>query len=586
MLTKASVLQGPLPIIRATSKGKTQMFKGMKVSTKLAFGFGVVVLLLIVVTVSTVFRIRAINDDIANIVDDRSVKVALAADVDRAVNRNARFVRDALINIQEPEEVRKSLALVEQTVAENTETLAKLEPMINTPIGKKMFDAMLAARAPYGRARNEVIALIKEGRTEEAANHLVHVLRPAQEEFLASIAAFSQAQSQLLQKAGDDAEQEGADAIQLSLAVTAAAVALALVVGYLLARSLSRQLGGEPTQAQQLASAITQGDLTQRIAVAAGDNGSLMYRLSAMQQSLERLVSNVRQSSAAVSTASIEIAQGGQELSSRTEQQASALQETAATMEQLGTAVRNNAESAKRADQLAQGASAVASQGGDVVGKVVATMQGISDSSRKIGEIIGVIDGIAFQTNILALNAAVEAARAGEQGRGFAVVASEVRSLAQRSAEAAKEISTLIGRSVEQVEQGTVLVDQAGKTMGNIVGSVQRVSAIVGEIATACAEQSLGVQQVSEAVSQMDQATQQNAALVEESAAAAESLKEQALQLVQVVSAFKLPLDTGLTLQTSSLPVRQVPLQLSIDKPFRTRAVAPAKEEELEWAAF
>jgi methyl-accepting chemotaxis protein len=345
-------------------------------------------------------------------------------------------------------------------------------------------------------------------------------------------------------------------------------------------------LGGEPTQAQQLASAITQGDLTQRIAVAAGDNGSLMYRLSAMQQSLERLVSNVRQSSAAVSTASIEIAQGGQELSSRTEQQASALQETAATMEQLGTAVRNNAESAKRADQLAQGASAVASQGGEVVGKVVATMQGISNSSRKIGEIIGVIDGIAFQTNILALNAAVEAARAGEQGRGFAVVASEVRSLAQRSAEAAKEISTLIGRSVEQVEQGTVLVDQAGKTMGNIVGSVQRVSAIVGEIATACAEQSLGVQQVSEAVSQMDQATQQNAALVEESAAAAESLKEQALQLVKVVSAFKLPQDNGLTLQTSSLPVRQAPLQLSIDKPFRPRAVAPAKEEELEWAAF
>ncbi|BDT73388.1 hypothetical protein os4_29370 [Comamonadaceae bacterium OS-4] len=562
------------------------MFKGMKVSTKLALGFGLMVMLLVAVTVFTASRIRAINDDIANIVDDRAVKVALASDVDRLVNHNARFIRDALIHSKEPEEVRKSLALVEQTIDENTAKLAKLEGMINTPIGKKLFDAMVAARAPYGRARNEVIALIKAGRTEDAANHLVHVLRPAQEEFLASIAAFSQAQSQLLQKAGDDAEQEGADAIQLSLAVTAAAVALALVVGYLLARSLSRQLGGEPTQAQVLASAITQGDLTQRIAVAAGDNVSLMYRLSAMQQSLERLVSNVRQSSAAVSTASIEIAQGGQELSSRTEQQASALQETAATMEQLGTAVRNNAESAKRADQLAQSASTVASQGGEVVGKVVTTMQGISDSSRKIGEIIGVIDGIAFQTNILALNAAVEAARAGEQGRGFAVVASEVRSLAQRSAEAAKEISALIGRSVEQVEQGTVLVDQAGKTMGNIVGSVQRVSAIVGEIATACAEQSLGVQQVSEAVSQMDQATQQNAALVEESAAAAESLKEQALQLVQVVSAFKLPLDNGLTLQTSSLPVRQATLQLPIDKPLRPRAVASAKEEELEWAAF
>ena len=562
------------------------MFKGMKVSTKLALGFGLMVMLLVIVTVFTASRIRAINEDIANIVDDRAVKVALASDVDRLVNQNARFIRDALIHSKEPEEVRKSLVLVEQNVAENTATLARLEKMINTPSGKQLFDAMSAARAPYGRARNDVIALIKDGKNDGAATHLLHVLRPAQEEFLASITAFSQAQSELLKVAGDDAEKDGAQAIQLSVAVTAAAAALAIVVGYLLTRTLSRQLGGEPTQAQELASAITQGDLTQRIEVAAADNGSLMYRLSAMQQSLERLVSNVRQSSAAVSTASIEIAQGGLELSSRTEQQASALQETAATMEQLGTAVRNNAESAKRADQLAQGASAVASQGGEVVGKVVATMQGISNSSRKIGEIIGVIDGIAFQTNILALNAAVEAARAGEQGRGFAVVASEVRSLAQRSAEAAKEISALIGRSVVQVEQGTVLVDQAGKTMGNIVGSVQRVSAIVGEISTACAEQSLGVQQVSEAVSQMDQATQQNAALVEESAAAAESLKEQALQLVQVVSAFKLPLDTGLTLQTSSLPVRQALRQLSIDKPLRPRAVARAKDEELEWAAF
>jgi methyl-accepting chemotaxis protein len=510
----------------------------------------------------------------------------LAADVDRAVNRNARFIRDALINSKEPEEVRKSLALVEQTIAENTATLAKLEKIINTPIGKKLLDAMLAARAPYSRVRNDVIALIREGKTEEAANQLLHVVRPAQEEFLASITAFSQAQSEMLQKAGDKAEKEGAEAIQLSVTVTVAAIALAMVVGYILSRSLSRQLGGEPSQAQNLASAITQGDLTQRIAVAAGDSGSLMYRLSAMQQSLERLVYNVRQSSAAVSTASIEIAQGGQELSSRTEQQASALEETAATMEQLGTAVRNNAESAKRADQLAQGASAVASQGGEVVGKVVATMQGISDSSRKIGEIIGVIDGIAFQTNILALNAAVEAARAGEQGRGFAVVASEVRSLAQRSAQAAKEISTLIGRSVEQVEQGTLLVAQAGKTMGDIVGSVQRVSAIVGEIATACAEQSLGVLQVGEAVSQMDQATQQNAALVEESAAAAESLKEQALQLVQVVSAFKLSHDTGLILRAAPLPGTQAPRQIAINKPTRPRTAAPVEKEELEWTTF
>jgi methyl-accepting chemotaxis protein len=251
-------------------------------------------------------------------------------------------------------------------------------------------------------------------------------------------------------------------------------------------------------------------------------------------------VGTVRGNAESVATASAQIAQGNQDLSGRTEQQASALQQTAATMEQLGTTVRHNADSAQQANRLAQGASSVAVQGGEVVGKVVSTMQAISDSSRKIGDIIGVIDGIAFQTNILALNAAVEAARAGEQGRGFAVVASEVRSLAQRSADAAKEIKALIGRSVEQVEQGTALVDQAGKTMNDIVGSIQRVSDIVAEIDSASVEQSSGISQVGQAVTQMDQSTQQNAALVEQSAAAAESLRAKAQQLVQLVAVFKL----------------------------------------------
>jgi methyl-accepting chemotaxis protein len=264
-----------------------------------------------------------------------------------------------------------------------------------------------------------------------------------------------------------------------------------------------------------------------------------------MQAALAQVVSSVRQNSESVATASAQIAQGNQDLSGRTEQQASALQQTAATMEELGTTVRNNADSAKQANQQAQGASSVAAQGGDVVGKVVATMQGINDSSRKIGDIISVIDGIAFQTNILALNAAVEAARAGEQGRGFAVVAGEVRTLAQRSAEAAKEIKTLIGRSVEQVDQGTLLVDQAGKTMGEIVDSIQRVSDIVAAITAASVEQSSGVHQVGQAVTQMDLATQQNAALVEESAAAAESLRTQAQQLVQAVAVFKLSPSQG-----------------------------------------
>jgi len=321
------------------------------------------------------------------------------------------------------------------------------------------------------------------------------------------------------------------------------------IFGLMLTRSIFRLLGAEPADATAAVNAVAKGDLTVHIPVRTGDAGSLMAALARMRDSLVRVVSEVRANSENVATASAQIAQGNQDLSGRTEQQASALQQTAATMEEMGSTVRHNTDSAKQASQLAHGASAVAARGGDVVGQVVTTMQGINDSSRKIGDIITVIDSIAFQTNILALNAAVEAARAGEQGRGFAVVASEVRSLAQRSAEAAKEIKALIGRSVEQVEQGTTLVDQAGKTMDEIVSSIRRVTDIVAEISSASVEQSSGLDQVGEAISQMDRATQQNAALVEESAAAAESLRAQAQQLVQTVAVFKLSghhsLDSG-----------------------------------------
>ena len=332
------------------------------------------------------------------------------------------------------------------------------------------------------------------------------------------------------------------------------------VLGLMLTRSIFRLLGAEPAQATAAVNAVAKGDLTVSIPVRAGDSGSLMASLASMRDSLVRVVSEVRSNSENVATASAQIAQGNQDLSGRTEQQASALQETAATMEELGSTVSHNTDSAKQASQLAQGASAVAARGGEVVGQVVTTMQGINDSSRKIGDIITVIDSIAFQTNILALNAAVEAARAGEQGRGFAVVASEVRSLAQRSAEAAKEIKSLISRSVEQVEQGTTLVDQAGKTMDEIVSAIRRVTDIVTEISSASVEQSAGLQQVGEAVGHMDRATQQNAALVEESAAAAESLRGQAQQLVQVVAVFKL---AG---------------HARLDSSFSARAAPPARE--------
>ena len=326
--------------------------------------------------------------------------------------------------------------------------------------------------------------------------------------------------------------------------VVAGLVGAALLCGLALAWGITahlvRQLGGEPRVATAVARAVAEGDLTTLVKLKKGDADSLLARLASMQGGLADAVANVRQGSESVATASAEIAQGNLDLSSRTEEQAGALQQTAATMAKLGATVRENAGSAHQASELARGASSVAVRGGEVVGRVVETMRAINASSKQIAEIISVIDGIAFQTNILALNAAVEAARAGEQGRGFAVVAAEVRSLAQRSAGAAKTIKQLIGESVDRVDQGSALVDQAGATMGEIVRAIQRVTDIVGEIATASEEQSVGVAEVGAAVTRMDGATQQNAALVEQSAAAAESLREQSRQLVEAVAVFRI----------------------------------------------
>jgi methyl-accepting chemotaxis protein len=323
----------------------------------------------------------------------------------------------------------------------------------------------------------------------------------------------------------------------------AVGVSIALVMGIalavLLTRSLLSQLGGEPHEAAALLQAVAAGDLKQNITLKPGDTSSVMACIKQMQIGLAVVVSNVRQGSESVSTASSEIAQGNNDLSGRTEQQASALEETAASMEQLGSTVTQNADNARQANELAQRASSVATVGGDAVNEVVSMMKLINDSSKRIADITGVIDGIAFQTNILALNAAVEAARAGEQGRGFAVVASEVRSLAQRSATAAKEIKSLISASVEQIQAGSTQADKAGETMSEVVQAIQRVTEIVNEISSASTEQSTGVRQVGDAINQMDQATQQNAALVEQSAAAAESLRHQAHALVQAVAVFK-----------------------------------------------
>ena len=328
-----------------------------------------------------------------------------------------------------------------------------------------------------------------------------------------------------------------------NVALVAGGIGMLVVIfglNLLLQRLVLRPIGGEPDQASTIAAQVAQGDLTGRIDLAANDTGSMLSQLKQMQSSLMHVVSAVRSGSESVATASAQIAQGNNDLSARTESQASALEQTAASMEQLSTTVRQNADSAQHANQLATNASTVAVRGGEVVGEVVATMKDINESSQRIADIIQVIDGIAFQTNILALNAAVEAARAGDQGRGFAVVASEVRSLAGRSAQAAKEIKRLINDSVERVERGSLLVNTAGTTMADVVSSIRQVADIIGQISSASREQSSGVGQVNEAVAQMDKVTQQNAALVEEMAAAAVSLQGQAQALVKTVAVFRL----------------------------------------------
>lgn len=388
----------------------------------------------------------------------------------------------------------------------------------------------------YAVVATQIVTKALAGQREDAVHQIVTECRPLLRTLVAAVEA---AKREMDAIGARDVAASMAQAQQLRLQMLVA-IAVALLAAGVLSIVMIRKITTPISEAVVIAETVAGGDLNARIDTRKNDEtGQLFRALERMQSSLATVVDSVRSGSEAVSTASSEIAQGNHDLSARTEQQASALQQTAASMEQLSSTVKQNADSALQANQLAMTASAVAMQGGEVVAQVVDTMKGINESSRKIADIIQVIDGIAFQTNILALNAAVEAARAGEQGRGFAVVAGEVRLLAGRSADAAKEIKALIGTSVERVEQGSRLVDQAGSTMTDVVSSICRVTDIMGEISAASSEQSAGVTQIGEAVNQMDHATQQNAALVEQMAAAASSLKGQAADLVQTVAVFK-----------------------------------------------
>jgi len=435
--------------------------------------------------------------------------------------------------------------------------LAKIQHF-NTELDERAFRLSLASDWAVGVKVAVATKAAMPALDSEKVKKLTALTQSAEEKrtldaALASHAATPEAHMQAVdQLTGKLVSLQIADSGELQTALTRAVtlnwsvLLVGIVLGIGIAMRMSKGIITPIQRAAAVAESIASGDLSNRIDVTQTDEVGLMVAsLAKMQTNLATLVASVRQGSEGVATASAEIAQGNNDLSIRTENQASALQETASKMGELGATVKQNAESAYQANQLAMNASTVAAQGGDVVGQVVETMKGINASSRKIADIISVIDGIAFQTNILALNAAVEAARAGEQGRGFAVVASEVRSLAGRSAEAAKEIKSLIGASVERVEAGTVLVDKAGETMTEVVSSIRRVTDIMGQISAASGEQATGVEQVGESVQQMDSATQQNAALVEEMAAAASSLKSQAQERVQVVAVFKLSAEQG-----------------------------------------
>ncbi len=473
---------------------------------------------------------------IEDIVHDNVVKLNLANDMSEQVHIVSRILR-TMVLLADPAQMDVEMRKLVDARGKYDRAGAELAKMPASEGGKALRARIDAARTDARGVNDRIIELARANQDAEAVDLLLKVAAPKVAAWQAVLDDYVELQRQNTEASNVAAHATDARAVILLAAITALAVVLRSIAAWLITRSITVPINC----ATNAAASVAEGDLTVDLTAEGKDEAAqLLGALAHMKDNLTRNVGGVRGNADGVATASAQIAQGNMDLSNRTEQQASALKETAASMDELSATVKQNADNARQANQLALGDSTVAIKGGEVVGQVVTTMKGINDSSRKIADITSVIDGIAFQTNILALNAAVEAARAGEQGRGFAVVAAEVRSLAGRSADAAKEIKSLINASVERVAQGTALVDQADTTMSEVVSSIRRVTDIMGEISAASSEQSAGVAQVGGAITQMDQVTQRNAALVEESAAAAESLRGQAQQLVQAVSVFKL----------------------------------------------
>ncbi len=514
----------------------------LKISTRLLLLLAILSTLLVVIGSVGLFGISRSNAALQTVYADRTVPLGQLSEIDYYLQRNRILVVLTLMSPGE-ETVKTNSVLIEKNIAEIERIWKAYMATTLTPEEAKLASDFAEAKARYlDQGLKTAVKAMREDDIPTLASLVGDALPVLYDKAHDLAKALQDLQQRIAKEEYEAAVARYNFIFVAAIIAIVAGVAFAWVLGLAMIRGISRSLHS----AVQLSDAVAQGDLTLHLDARGQDEvAAVLKSLTAMQDRLAQIVGRVRQGSESVATASAEIAQGNQDLSARTESQASALEETAASMEELGSTVKQNADNARQANQLAQSASTVAVKGGEVVAQVVDTMKGINDSSRKIADIISVIDGIAFQTNILALNAAVEAARAGEQGRGFAVVASEVRSLAGRSADAAKEIKQLITDSVTRVEQGSALVDQAGATMDEVVASIRRVTDIMGEISAASSEQSAGVAQVGEAVTQMDQATQQNAALVEEMAAAAGSLRSQAQELVQAVAVFKLDAQQG-----------------------------------------
>ena len=514
----------------------------MKVGTRLGLGFALVLVFLVAVTVVGIARMAQIQDRLDHVVGVNNVVSRLVVDMRTNVSDRVTSLR-ILTLLTDAGDMESDMNRIKDLATKYDDAQKKLSAQFAIealPEEKTLLATIKEQEGVAMPAIARASALWLDNKAEEATKILIKEIRPAQKKWMAALDQLATLEDKLNAQVQTDAATGFSSARNFMIVLGLLAVAISVVAAYIITRGLLKQLGGEPDYTASIASSIANGDLSVSIDTNSNDKDSLLSEMKEMRNSLVDIVGQVRTGTETIGTASREIAAGNIDLSSRTEMQASSLEKTASAMEELTSTVKQNADNAREANQLASAASDVAIKGGKVVSEVVNTMSSIDASAKKIVDIIGVIDGIAFQTNILALNAAVEAARAGEQGRGFAVVASEVRNLAQRSAGAAKEIKLLIDDSVEKVGAGTKLVGQAGVTMDEVVASVRRVTDIMSEIANASQEQSAGIEQVNHSIIEMDSMTQQNAALVEEAAAAAQSLQDQAAELARVVSIFKL----------------------------------------------